>query len=51
MSVPTRRYDRVKRILDLFGALLLLIFTLPLQLVVALLVALKLGRFNPHRAL
>ena len=44
MSGPTRRYDRVKRILDLFGALLLLIFTLPLQLVVALLVALKLGR-------
>lgn len=39
-----RPYDAVKRALDIVAALVLLVLTAPLQLAVALLVAVKLGR-------
>lgn len=39
-----RPYDAVKRVLDFVSAAILLILTLPIQAIVALLVALKLGR-------
>ncbi len=39
-----RRYDHVKRVLDLVVAIVALIITLPVQLVVAALVAIALGR-------
>jgi lipopolysaccharide/colanic/teichoic acid biosynthesis glycosyltransferase len=41
---PTRPYDRVKRLLDVVGAAVLLVLTAPLMAVVALLVATSLGR-------
>lgn len=41
---PTIGYDRVKRLLDLCGAAILLLISLPVQLVVAIAVATKLGR-------
>lgn len=39
-----RVYDKVKRLLDFCGAIVLLVVTFPIQLVVGLLVAVKLGR-------
>ena len=44
MGQPTIGYDRVKRLLDLCGAAILLLISLPVQLVVAIAVATKLGR-------
>lgn len=43
-SIAPRRYDAAKRVLDIGGAALLLVLTAPIQLVVALLVASRLGR-------
>lgn len=44
MSATRRPYDSMKRGLDFVSALVLLVLTLPIQLVVAVLVAVKLGR-------
>jgi lipopolysaccharide/colanic/teichoic acid biosynthesis glycosyltransferase len=44
MEQPTNGYDRVKRLLDLCGAAILLLISLPVQLMVAIAVATKLGR-------
>lgn len=41
---PTRRYDAVKRVLDIAGAATLLVVTSPVQAAVAALVAMRLGR-------
>lgn len=44
MSPRSKLYDPVKRALDVLAAVLLLVLTAPVQLVVAVLVALNLGR-------
>lgn len=44
MTTTVRPYDLVKRVLDVIGALILLILSLPLQIIVAVFVASKLGR-------
>ena len=43
-GVGHRAYDPVKRVLDVIAASVLLVVTLPVQLIVALLVAVRLGR-------
>ena len=43
-SAGCRAYDPVKRVLDVIAASVLLVLTLPVQLIVALLVAVRLGR-------
>jgi lipopolysaccharide/colanic/teichoic acid biosynthesis glycosyltransferase len=43
-GISSIRYDRAKRILDVCGAAVLLLISLPVQLVVAIVVASKLGR-------